>query len=163
MTQIRFELDGVTFVGKYLDPEKSLDGFALLAPLLGGLADGVAAEAVKDPAGVAAGVIKGALAGFKDLPKFAPLFKAAYSVVVPDPKSGTQREIALDVVYAQTFRGRPALLVGWLVAAIHAEYEGFLASSGRNILEGLGARFGFQITLPSIGQSGGSSSPTNAE
>lgn len=154
MTDFTFELDGVTFKGKPLDPEKSLDGFAVLAPLLGGLADGMSAEAVHGDAGVAAGVIKGALAGFKDLPKFVPIFKGVYTVVVKDEKAGTQRDISLDAAFGQTFRGKPALLVGWLVAAIHAEYQGFLASSGRTILQNLGARFGFQITLPGIGQSG---------
>ena len=152
---IEFTLDGVTFKGKPLDPEKSLDGFAMLAPILGPVLDGIDPEA-EDTLGQVAGALKGLLLGFRDLPKFRPLLLPQYTASIVDERAEGRpvRDLPLSVCGKQLFTGRPALQTAWLIAAIHAEYGDFLTSNGLNTLRDLANRLGFQITLPGIGQSG---------
>lgn len=148
--EIEFELDGFRFKGTHLDPETSLDGWALLAPALGAIADSIKIEEGDDDFGATAGLIKGLLGGMKDLPKFRPLFLKVYKCAPP----GSEVFAPLSATSKQVFEGRPALHVGWLVSAVHAEYATFLAPSGRAILSQLVSRFGFQTTSSDTGRSG---------
>ena len=144
-----FTLSGVEFRGAHLSPDTSLDMFAILAPALGKVLDQVDVQkAQEDKTGALAEAFTGALNGFTEMRKTAPAFYEVYQVKLEG------QWLQLGAMKNEAFKGKPVLMISWLVAAIREEYADFLLQAGWSTLGDLVKACGFQITFPSTGQSG---------
>lgn len=146
----KFVLSGVSFQGKFLPPDTSLDVFADLAPALGQVLDKLDLKAT-DPMQMMAEAFSAVLGSFKTARGVAPKFLDVYQVELDG------RMLPLSTFKDEAFQGKPALYVAFVIAAIKSEYSDFLHSSGFSTLQDLAKVCGFQITSKGSGQSGESS------
>ncbi len=142
----KFELGGVKFQGKWLPPDSSLDVFATLAPALGTVLDAIKPGSPEGDE--VAKLFSSALGSFKETKVVFPEFVGVYQVDLG------QGFVDLKLFKDDAFRGRPTLMIAFLVAAVKSEYSDFLHSNGFNMLQDLGKVLGLQITFKGIGQSG---------
>ena len=156
---IEFEIGGVQFRGRYLDPEKALDVFAVLSPVLSTVLDSIdaqklaEAEETGNATGLIAGAIHAAVGTLKDLPKIAPYFHGSYQVQVGD--AGTWFPLVGSAgMKEQIFAGKSSLYIAWVIAAIRSEFADFLGSNASSILKDLGRVCGLQIQRKPTGPSG---------
>lgn len=145
----KFVLSGKAFQGRFLPPDTSLDVFAELAPALGEVLDKLDLKAT-DPTQMMADAFSAVLGSFKTARKAAPKFLSVYQVEFDG------RMVPLESFKDETFQGKPALYVAFVIAAIKSEFSDFLHSSGFSTLQDLAKVCGFQITSKGSGQSGGS-------
>lgn len=148
-----FELNGVQFRGRFLTPEKALDVFAILSPIVGVALEQLTPadfETEEAGLGILVKAIHAAISGFKDLPKVAPYFYAAYQVRVGEG----WRDLAIADERSSAFAGKASLHIAWVIAAVQREFADFLDSSGSNTLRDLAKVLGLQIQPRTIGLSG---------
>ena len=152
---IEFTLSGTRFRGKHLSPERSLEAFALLSPVLSEVLDsvdpkGATSEDEGERSEAIAKALGAALRQFTKLPQLAPFFYERYEVSPPSHSGFAP----LPVLKDEVFGGRAALHVAFVIAAIRHEFADFLSSNGFNTLADLAKACGFQITLGAPGPSG---------
>lgn len=152
MTEYAFTLGGAKFRGKPLAPDTSLDVFAVVAPCFGEVFEAIdmaKLQAEGDQLAAITAAISKALRQFGALRTVAKDFAKVYEIEL----GGSW--LSVDTFRKEAFEGKPALQVSWLVGAVVSEYRDFLGPGGWSTLADLGGLFGFRITLPNTGQSGG--------
>lgn len=152
---LQFTLAGNTFSGSHLSPEKSLECLALLAPAFASILDNLDAKELQEaPDGLSlvANALQGALLQFDALPKAAKYFEPCYDVLLDH--EGASVPLPLATQKDRVFGGKGLLYAGFLIGAITKEYLAFLQEGGLNMLQDLGALYGFKMTLPKTGKSG---------
>lgn len=156
MKDFKFELGSLSFQGSFLEPEPSLDAFAIVSPVLADVIDSLDIAKLEKGAVNAEELIAPlttSLRSFKDLKQLAPVFAECYEVKIP----GNDSFVKLSIFYSEAFKGRPVEQVSFLVTCILKEFKDFLAQNGWSTLLQVAASCGFQIKPLATGPSGGSS------
>ena len=149
--EIAFELGGIRFKGESLELEPSLKTFGILAPVIDQILQKVDVTkfggelSESDKLGLFRDLVSGALCGMTSLNQLAEPFYSVYKVNRADFSEFEDAFVPLKPMKDTLFRGAPVLHVGWLVAALHAEYGDFLdETSGAPVLTSLAKLFGWQ-------------------